>query len=145
MFDELVKRLRAICPEDYSHPMDFAYGVQQVMHEAAAVIEELSKQNKKWEEVVKIALDFIPHWIPVEEQLPNVDTNKSGYETTTVLVTVQGWKNARPLVYQRACIRGKTVYRWKWEWGTIYDGPPITHWMPLPKPSESPKEEDNDV
>lgn len=127
MNDELVKRLRnkgcQICP---------------ICREAADAIEELSKQNEQWEEVLKITLDYIPCWVSVTERLPNVDTNKSGYETTTVLVAVQGWKNAKPMVYQRACVRGKTVYRWKWVWDKIYDGPPITHWMPLPKP---PKEE----
>ncbi len=71
-------------------------------------------------------------WIPVTERLPDVNKTKSGYEETTVIVTVAGCKKSLPMVYERACVRGKTVCRWKWIWGRIYDWNPITHWMPLP-------------
>lgn len=55
MYDELVKRLRTICPEDYVHPMDFAYGVQQAMCEAADAIEELNRKVEELEAMREIS------------------------------------------------------------------------------------------
>lgn len=49
-YEEQVKRLRTMCPEDYDNPMDFAYGAEQALSEAADAIEELSKRmaHGKW-------------------------------------------------------------------------------------------------
>lgn len=74
-------------------------------------------------------------WISVKEQLPDVNMTASGYEQVTVIAT--DGKRVRPMIYERACVREKIKYRWKWIWDKIYDGNPITHWMPLP---ELPKE-----
>jgi len=41
MYDELVKRLREIHPEEFGDAWDFAFACQQAMHEAADAIEEL--------------------------------------------------------------------------------------------------------
>lgn len=41
MYDELVKRLREIHPEEFGDKWDFAFACQQAMHEAADAIEEL--------------------------------------------------------------------------------------------------------
>ncbi len=71
-------------------------------------------------------------WIPVTERLPNVDKTKSGYESVIVIAT--DGKSVRPMKYERACVRAKSVRRWKWVWDKIYVGSPITHWMPLPEP-----------
>ena len=66
MYDELIKRLR-----DWSRVcVQYDRSVDQLHDDAADAIEELSKQNEKWEEVVKTALDFIPCWIAVTERLP---------------------------------------------------------------------------
>lgn len=54
MYDELIKRLRELHPEEFGNEWDFAFACQQIMHEAADAIEELSK----------------PKWIPVTERLP---------------------------------------------------------------------------
>lgn len=71
-------------------------------------------------------------WIPVTEQLPEVDATRAGYEKKTVIAT--NGKFVRPMIYERATVRGKCVRRWKWIWDRIYDGSPVTHWMPLPEP-----------
>jgi len=71
-------------------------------------------------------------WISVEEALPDVNTNESGYEQKYVIAT--DGRRVRPMIYERACKRTKIVYRWRWIWDKIYDGEPITHWMPLPPP-----------
>ena len=42
MDEGLVKRLREIYPEEFENQWDFAYACQQLMHEAADAIEELS-------------------------------------------------------------------------------------------------------
>ena len=73
-------------------------------------------------------------WISVEERLPDVDKTQSGYEKQYVIAATKN--GVRPLIFERACVRDKVVRRWKWVWGRIYDGSPVTHWMPLPEPPE---------
>ena len=76
----------------------------------------------------------VHEWISVTERLPNVDTNKSGYERKGVIVCVDGCsKKSVYRVYERACNRGKTVYRWKYPWDTI-SNENITHWCEMPEP-----------
>ena len=74
-------------------------------------------------------------WISVEDRLPNVCKSKSGYENIGVIACVKGNNNnyVGYRIYERACVRGKTVYRWKFPWDRISDEK-ITHWMPLPTP-----------
>lgn len=42
MYEELIKRLREIHPEEFGDAWDFAFACQQAMHEAADAIEELA-------------------------------------------------------------------------------------------------------
>lgn len=74
----------------------------------------------------------VPQWISVKDRLPDVSRTVSGYEEITVIAT--DGESVRPMIYERACIRGKTKYRWKWIWDRIYEGKPIVAWMPLPEP-----------
>ena len=74
----------------------------------------------------------VPQWISVKDRLPDVNRTGSGYEEITVIAT--DGESVRPMIYERACIRGKTKYRWKWIWDRIYEGKPIVAWMPLPEP-----------
>ena len=76
-------------------------------------------------------------WINVKDRLPDVDKTESQFETTTVIAFASDGR-VRPMMYERAYVRGKTVRRWKWIWDRLYDGDKTTHWMPLPEP---PKEE----
>ena len=46
MYEGLVNRLRTISPEEYGNPLDFAYGAQQALCEAADAIEELLQKEK---------------------------------------------------------------------------------------------------
>lgn len=75
-----------------------------------------------------------PQWISVEERLPDVDKTQSGYEKQYVIAATKN--GVRPLIFERACIGNKVARRWKWAWDRIYDGSPVTHWMPLPEPPE---------
>lgn len=74
----------------------------------------------------------VPQWISVKDRLPDVSRTVSGYEEITVIAT--DGESVRPMIYERACIRDKTKYRWKWIWDRIYEGKPIVAWMPLPEP-----------
>lgn len=76
----------------------------------------------------------VPQWISVKDRLPEVNRGGGGYEEITVIAT--DGESVRPMIYERACIRGKTKYRWKWIWDRIYEGKPIVAWMPLPAPPE---------
>ena len=38
MYDELMKRLRELHPEEFGNEWDFAFACQQIMHEAADAI-----------------------------------------------------------------------------------------------------------
>lgn len=79
-------------------------------------------------------------WISVKERLPDVDKTDSDYESVRVLVAYNG--TVMPLIYERAEIRKKTVYRWRSMFDRIFENESkITHWMPLPEP---PKENDNE-
>ena len=118
-YDELVKQLREL-----PHLLFIQlHGHEDMIYKAADAIEELSKQNEKWEEAVKTALDFIPCWIPVTERLP-----EDGQDILAVQ-NVGGEVRIVPANYDRGvwydCVFNRLAEH-------------ITHWMPLPEP---PKEE----
>lgn len=73
-------------------------------------------------------------WISVKDRMPNV--NKTEYDYESVYVIATNGKVVRPMIYERACVRGKRVYRWKWCGDKVYDYSDITHWMKLPEPPE---------
>ena len=100
-----------------------------------AIVERLSKQNKKLEEALKTALDFIPCWIPVTERLPEEMDRSCG-----------GWSEAiRPSVDVLVWLSHEERQSVAWysytfnEWTTVdentmYYSEEVTHWMPLPEP-----------
>ena len=73
-------------------------------------------------------------WISVKDRLPDVDTcPEKIYERAHV--NVYNGEYVLPAIYERINYpEQKLQYRWKYCWGRTYDGPPITHWMPLPEP-----------
>lgn len=95
MYDDLIKRLRDIASHDSRiesnyigltllqaadaieaqdrHILTLQHEMMAEAESHTALVERLSKQNKKLEEAVKTALDFIPCWIPVTERLPECD------------------------------------------------------------------------
>ena len=71
-------------------------------------------------------------WVSVEERLPTIEKGYCG--CGSVSVNVFNGKSVLPMDYESSVVRGKKIFRWKYPWGRIYDGEPITHWMPLPAP-----------
>ena len=71
-------------------------------------------------------------WVSVEERLPTIEKGYCGYGS--VSVNVFNGKSVLPMDYESSVVRGKKIFRWKYPWGRIYDGEPITHWIPLPEP-----------
>lgn len=112
MYDELIKRLRELHPEEFGNEWDFAFACQQIMHEAADAIEELSK----------------PKWVPVTEALPEQGKRylviRFDKVTKTPFVDIL-WYDAYGL----------------W-WNRLYKGNyNVTHWMLLPEqPKEGERE-----
>lgn len=90
---------------------------------AADAIEELSRQNARWEEVVKTALDFIPCWVSVSDHLPEDDVD--------VLCMLRN--DAGEVYATVGCYR--SIFK-SWdldaEWASSRH---VTHWMPLPEMS----------
>lgn len=78
-------------------------------------------------------------WISVNDRLPDVNRTKSGYESMYVIAT--NGKRVWPMIYERACIKTKMKFRWKYAWDRIYDRNDIIAWMPLPKPPKMDGEE----
>lgn len=71
-------------------------------------------------------------WISVKDRLPDVNRTKSGYERACVIAT--NGKSVLPMIYERACVKTKTKYRWKYVFDRIYGNNDIIAWMPLPEP-----------
>ena len=102
---------------------------------------ELIESARYWgsntsEEIADNLLDrgvTVQEWISVKDMLPNVHTNKSGYERKGVIVLIEGMEKSEYRIYERACNSGKIVYRWKYPWGRISDEN-ITHWCEMPQP-----------
>ena len=71
------------------------------------------------------------NWISTKDRLPDVNKTDGDHEQVTVITYRRN--QVSPMIYERATVRGKTVYRWKWMWDRICDdGDNITHWQPLP-------------
>lgn len=95
------------------------------MLEAAAAIEELSKQHEAQRQNLIALMNDTPRWIPVTERLPEQGKRylviRYDYVTKTAFIDIL-WHDAHDL----------------W-WNRLYKGQyNVTHWMPLPEP---PKEE----
>jgi len=84
----------------------------------------------------------VADWISVNDGLPNVNTSKSGYEDIKVLVCIKGYKKSTCRIYERACVRNKVVYRWKYMNDRICDEE-ITHWAYFPEPPKEETEDEN--
>ena len=83
--------------------------------------------------VVKTQPTLTPQneWVSVEDRLPELP-NASWCSRSIIVCDKDG--NVAPLLWEREQVRGKTMERWKYHWGRIYDVPEIAHWMPLPAP-----------
>lgn len=73
-------------------------------------------------------------WISVKDRLPDIPGDEKSWDHVPVIVAIKGSKKSTPMIYERAVIRGKTVYRWKYIWDRIYYDNDIFAWMPFPKP-----------
>lgn len=109
--------------------------------DAILAIDALDTSNDillKENEGLRNVLESQPSWVSVNDHLPNVDKYKNSIDYESVYVI--GWYNNKsiPLIYERAMIRRKTEYRWKFVFNVIIPCQSlVTHWMPLPElPSE---------
>lgn len=72
--DELVKRLREISEWSNIEWEDYSYDAKETMHEAADAIEELSAiREEQKAQIILMAAEDKPRWIPVTERLPKED------------------------------------------------------------------------
>lgn len=132
MYEELVKRLREIHPEEFGDAWDFAFACQRTMREAAYAIEELQKKYLASERDATnltgwLAEEHAKHlWIPVTERLPLY-----GQDALVVRTYGDGEKCQEVLMAHIAVWNEETGEKW-------WNATNITHWMPIPQP---PKEE----
>lgn len=80
-------------------------------------------------------------WVRTADRMPDIPGDEKSWAHVSVIAAKRGSKKSSPMIYERAVIRGKTVYRWKYVWDRIYDDNDIFAWMPYP---EAPKEEENE-
>ena len=76
----------------------------------------------------------------VEDGMPTVPGDVNGHGEITVAVMFKTEQRVHTMIYERAIVRGKTVYRWKWPWDRIYSDGGIIRWAYLPQPPK--KQED---
>lgn len=70
-------------------------------------------------------------WVSVEDELPKLPDRD--WCAVMVNTAQKGNPKSRPMIYERAIVRGKRVERWKYYWDRIADELP-DYWMYLPKP-----------
>lgn len=97
-------------------------------HQAAQIIDMLV------EELEMPTLAPPNEWVSVEERPPEFP----GFLDRIMVIACDKNGSVIPMVRERTLVGYEWVERWLYPWNKIYDGPEITHWMPLP---ESPKEE----
>ena len=71
-------------------------------------------------------------WVSVEDRLPEFP----GFLDHIMVVTYNKNGHVMPMVRERILVGYGWMERWLFPWNEIYDGPEITHWMPLPAPPE---------
>ena len=98
---------------------------------------------------VILQLDDMPtltppnEWVSVEDELPKLPDRD--WCAVKVNTAQKGNPKSRPMIYERAIVRGKRVERWKYCWDRIADELP-DYWMPLPTPPDRrPTEEKEDA
>ena len=79
-------------------------------------------------------------WTNVEDGMPTVPGDINGHGEITVAVMFKTEQRVHTMIYERAIVRSKTVYRWKWPWDLIYRDGGIIRWAYLPQPPQ--KQED---
>lgn len=97
-------------------------------HQAAQIIDMLV------EELEMPTLAPPNEWINMEDRPPEFP----GFLDRIMVIACNKNDYVIPMVRERTLVGYEWMERWLYPWNKIYDGPEITHWMPLP---ESPKEE----
>ena len=72
-------------------------------------------------------------WVSVEERLPELPDRD--WCSIMVITAQKNNPKSRPMIYERAVVRGKRVERWKYYWDRIADELP-DYWRPLPAPPD---------
>ena len=100
------------------------------MEHSSVTIADMSNIMRDWVER-QPTLTQQNEWMSVEEGLPTLPN----YDYCSVMVNTAYKDNpkSRPMIYERATVRGKRIERWKYCWDRIADKPP-DYWMPLPAP-----------
>ncbi|WP_195985358.1 DUF551 domain-containing protein [Clostridium sp. D33t1_170424_F3] len=123
----------------------FRYQKGYIFEGHTFVVEKSDIHNAREEQFVEATALLPDCWISVEEQLPEVPVNRiyggTGCVGCLVVVEANG-PTVLFMEYERATIRGKVAYRWKWRdristWK-------VTHWQYLPEPPVKREQEDDE-
>lgn len=124
----------AVRPIDANAMLNELRPVSFEAEHSAVLLSDVSKMMREW---VERQPTITPpnEWVSVDERMPTIEKDYGGYGS--VSVNVFNGKTVLPMDWESSVVRGKKVFRWKYPYGRIYDGTPITHWMPLPEPPGS--------
>ena len=95
--------------------------------------EEQAKAYFWARKALRITLTPPNEWVSVEERLPELPDRD--WCSIMVITAQKNNPKSRPMIYERAVVRGKRVERWKYYWDRIADELP-DYWRPLPAPPD---------
>lgn len=107
-------------------------------HDSLETVQEACRMGQ---EALLLTVEPNNRWVRTADRIPDIPGDEKSWAHVSVIAAKRGSKKSSPMIYERAVIRGKTVYRWKYVWDRIYDDNDIFAWMPYP---EAPKEEENE-
>lgn len=125
MDPELAEQLRARAAD---HGLSVSAYTRQLLRDGL--------NERKWEAVVKTALDFIPCWVPVTERMPEIPSTVIVYGRMRYK-----WEADYVRFVDAAAYTEDGIFETFHDWYEGQDEFEITHWQPLP---ELPKEVQRD-
>jgi len=128
-YTELIKKLRALHRDPRPDSIAWLFDNQLVLYDAAAAIEALQAEAKKWESCTyneqKEAFKYLQRCRELESKMPHwVSVNDKPPKEENLYMTVHRKNKTARLNW------------WSKRYGFCYEGSTVEYWMPLPEPPQ---------